>query len=197
MKAHYFVGIAGGSGSGKSTLAVALAKKYPDKIAIVHLDDYETPKSAIPMLDGFLNREHPDAIDFDTLHQDLHALRNGQAITVRTKSELYNPNYTLERNNKIEYLIEPKPIIIVEGYLVFHDHRIRDLMNVKIYLDMPIEASLKRRTKFKDETYFQKVLIPMHYQYIEPTKQYADLVINVAHSDIDTIVQQVIPRLPV
>lgn len=196
MNAPFFVGIAGGSGSGKSTLAVALAKQYPDRIAIVHLDDYETPKSSIPMLDGFLNREHPDAIDFDALHRDLHALRNGEVITVRTKSELYNPDYTLERNNKIEYIIEPKPIIIVEGYLVFHDHRIRDFMNLKLYLDMPIEESLQRRTKFKDEAYFKTVLIPMHHQYIEPTKQYADLVIDVAHLDLNTIVQKVTSLLP-
>ncbi len=131
MQKTHCIGIAGGSGSGKSTLAVALAKKYPEQIAVLHLDDYGAKKENIPMLNGFLNREHPDAIRFDDLHRDLHALQNGHAITVRTKSELYNPGYTLEDDNKIEYTIEPKHIIIVEGYLVFHDTRIRDLMDKK------------------------------------------------------------------
>lgn len=185
MQKTHCIGIAGGSGSGKSTLAVALAKKYPDQIAILHLDDYGAKKEHIPMLNGFLNREHPDAIRFDDLHRDLHALQSGRAITVRTKSELYNPSYTLEEDNKIEYTIEPKHIIIVEGYLVFHDARIRDLMDKKIYLDMPIEESLQRRTKFRDEEYFKKVLVPMHHQYIEPTKQYADVVIDVSTMNID------------
>ncbi len=180
----HFIGIAGGSGSGKSTLAVAFAKKYPDTVAIVHIDDYPSPKEATPTFHGFLNREHPDAIRFDDLYADLCALRDGKSITVHTKSELYNPDYTLEKNNKIDYVIQPKPIIIVEGYLALCDERIRKLMDLKIYLDMPIEESLKRRTKFKDEAYFKEVLIPMHKKYIEPTQQYADYVIDTSTTSI-------------
>lgn len=195
----YFIGIAGGSGSGKSTLAVALAKKYPDVITIVHLDDYGSKKENIPVLNGFLNREHPDAIRFDDLYHDLQTLQNGKAIMVHTKSELYNPDYLLEENNTIQYTIEPKPIIIVEGYLVFHDARIREMMDKKIYLDMPIEESLKRRTKFFDKKYFETVLIPMHHQYIEPTKRHADTVIDVSKMnlvDIMKVVEQdIIPFL--
>ena len=104
------IGIAGGSGVGKSTLAIGLAKKYPDKIALLHVDDYFKSAEDAPRQGDLVNWDHPDAIRFDDLCHDIVSLMHDKPVTVMTKSELYNPDYKLELRNKIEYTIQPKPI---------------------------------------------------------------------------------------
>ncbi len=181
------VGIAGGSGSGKTTLAIGLHKKYPNKIALMHLDDYFVEPEDAPIVNGMINWDDPATIRFDDLYRDIVSLMHGKAVTVMTKSELYNPGYDPIRRNKIPHTIEPTSVILVEGYLTFHDMHVRELMARKIYLDIPIEESLKRRTKDGDKEYVQKILIPMHKQYIEPTKKYADFVVDAARLGIDEV----------
>lgn len=181
------VGIAGGSGSGKTTLAIGLYKKYPDKIALMHLDDYFVEPEDAPIVNGTINWDDPATIRFDDLYRDIVSLMHGKAVTVMTKSELYNPEYDPNLRNKIPHTIEPTSVILVEGYLTFHDMHVRELMARKIYLDIPIEESLKRRTKDGDKEYVQKILIPMHEQYIEPTKKYADFVVDAARLGIDEV----------
>src|SRR3989344_2976543 len=181
------VGIAGGSGSGKTTLAIGLYTKYPDKIALVHLDDYFKKPEEIPMAGDVPNWDDPAAIRFDDLYRDIVSLMHGKPITVLTKSELYNPGYDPKLENKISYVIEPKPVILVEGYLTFHDMHVREIFARKIYLDIPIRDALKRRTKPGSEEYYQNVLIPMHEAYIEPTRQYADLVIDASRLGIQEV----------
>lgn len=179
------VGIAGGSGSGKTTLAIGLYKKYPKKISLLHLDDYFKELEEVPTVDGMLNWDDPRVIRFDDLYKDIVSLMHNQAVTIMTKSELYNPGYDQKLGNKIPYTVEPRPVILVEGYLAFYDMHIREIMARKIYLDISIEESLRRRTKPGDENYYDKILIPMHKQFIEPTKQYADLIINTAKSSVE------------
>lgn len=173
------IGISGGSGSGKSTVAISLCKKYPDVYTLLQIDDYFKKEEFVPSMHGKLNWDHPDAIDLDKLHQDLQTLLKGEPITIRTKSELYNPDYRKELHNKIYYTIAPKKVILVEGFLAFYDERIRNLFSKKIYLDIPLGKSLKRRTKFVDGDYYQSILTPMFEQYVLPTKEFADKVINV------------------
>lgn len=179
------VGIAGGSGAGKSTLCVNLCRKYPEKFCIMHLDDYFKKEEYVPMLDGFKNYDHPDALRFDDFLSDLSKLKSGEAIKLRSRGQLYNPEYGKSVKNKIEVEILPKPIILAEGYLVLYDERIRNLMDSKIFLDLPIEESLKRRvTAGKgtyDGEYYLKVLIPMHKEYVEPTRLFADKSIDVSN----------------
>lgn len=184
------IGIAGGSGSGKSTVAVSLCRSYPERFALLHVDDYFKKKEAAPILGTYKNWDHPDALRLDDLYSDLKNLKEGKAIRVHTKSELYNPGYEHALKNKIEQLIEPRPVIILEGYLALHDPRVRDLLDLKIYLDMSIEASLKRRSLNKfaaDDEYFTKVLLPMHQQFVEPTKNYADMVLDASKLDADEV----------
>lgn len=190
MNKVLMIGIAGGSGSGKSTVAIRLCKKYPEKVAVVHVDDYFKRKQEVPLLEGFTNWDHPDAVNFERIFKDLILLKNGQSVTILTKSELYNPDYRQSLNNKIEYCIEPKPIIILEGYLALWDKEVRDLLDHKVYLDIPIEESVMRRSANKfllDQEYFLKVLLPMHRAYVEQTKKYADMVIDVTHKDADEV----------
>ncbi len=173
-----FIGIAGGSGSGKSTLCFGLWDKYPDKIAIVHLDDYFRKREEFPLMGGMPNADHPNVIRFDDFLKDLETLRAGQAIKVKTKSERLNPRY--KEIGKIEVEIQPKPIILAEGYLALWDKRVRNLFATSLFLDMPHEARYARRAHFKDSEYEKKVLIPMHGEHVEPTKQYAKHIIDVA-----------------
>jgi uridine kinase len=177
------IGIAGGSGSGKSTLCVSLCKNHPDECALLHVDDYFKKSEEAPDFNGFKNWDHPDSLRFDDIYKDLLSLQEGKEVKIRTKSEFYNPEFQHELKNKKEVVIKPKPIIILDGYLAFYNSQLRELMDLKIYLEIPIQESIKRRSfnKFAPgEEYFEKVLFPMHAKFVEPTKEYADLIIDVS-----------------
>ena len=188
------IGIAGGGGSGKSTLAVNLCKKYPNLFSILHLDDYFRKIEEVPLFRDLPNFDHPEALKFEELYQDARKLITGNLITIRTRGELYNPEYNNTHKNKIEYTISPTPLLIIEGYLALHNKKIRDLMDIKLYLDIPIEKTLERRTKFgnvfEGRDYFKEVLIPMHRQFVEPTREYADLIIDVENIDSEEVLDQ-------
>jgi uridine kinase len=192
------VGVSGGSGSGKSTLGIALYKKYPNTFALIHIDDYFKSRKNAPILYGFANWDDPASVRFDDLYKDLIALKSGQTITIFTKSELYNPNYNPTFGNKIEYTIQPRSIIVLEGHLALSDQRIRDLMDLKIFLDISIEESIKRqsgnRFNFGKE-YLDKVLIPMHKQFIEPTKKYADIILEISNKSAQEVISEIEPKI--
>ena len=176
--------IAGGSGSGKSTLAVNLYKAHSEAFALVQMDDYyKTAGDAPKLSDGTPNWDTPEALRFDDLVVDVERLLNGTQITIFTKSELHNPGYRAALKNKTECMIEPRPIIILEGYLCLYEERLRTLADLSIYLDMPIEESVHRRSSNKFDAsrdYLESILIPVHRQFVEPTRQFADEIIEVA-----------------
>ena len=124
----------------------------------------------------------PGGVKFDALYEDLTALKNNRAIKIKTKSALYNPEYSEKLKNWTEHTIEPRPIIVLEGYLIFQDERVRDLIDLKVYLDIPIEKSIKRRSTtdklLVTKDYFDQVLLPMHTLFVETTKKYADVVVD-------------------
>ncbi|NOR85153.1 hypothetical protein GQ473_03470 [archaeon] len=186
---HFVIGVAGGSGCGKSTLSYDLKAKYPDLIEVVHFDDYQKEEVDVPFLDGIRNWDHPDAINFKQLHHDLTQLMNDKQVTVMTKSSILNPTY--EEKGRIKHTLEPKKIIIVEGYLTFYDKKIKDLFDLTIFLDCPISESMKRRDKIicgdDYDGYNTKILIPMHAKYVEPTKKLADMTIDVVKNDKDDV----------
>ena len=177
---HFLIGIAGGSGCGKSTLSYGLRDKYPDLIEVVHFDDYQKEEMDVPFFEGMRNWDHPDAINFEQLFSDLVQLKNNKEVAIMTKSSILNPAY--EEKGRIKHILRPKKIIIVEGYMSFYDRKIRDLFDFKIFLDIPISESMKRRDKitYNDESeYNNKILIPMHIKYVEPIKKTVDLSIDV------------------
>ncbi len=171
------IAIAGGSGSGKSTLAYGLQELFPTLIEVVHFDDYQKNKDQVSEFEGMKNWDHPDAIDFEKLVLDLSSLKAGKDVTVMTKSAKYNPDY--EQKGRIAHIIRSKPIIIVEGYMALTNPQARHLYDYMIFLDLAFESRMKRRTKFINPQYTQKILLPMHQQYVEPTKKLANLVLNV------------------
>lgn len=182
--------IAGGTGSGKSTLAIALHRRHPELVTVLHLDDYFRRSADVARVDGFINWEHPDSVDFDRLAQDLAALARGTSVTVRTRSELYNPDFDRAKRNFVMQQIDPAPVIVLEGYLSLHDARIRALMDYGIYLDMPVAKSSLRRAPDKDplpDTYVHKLLIPQHEEFVVATKQYANRILEVSGMTRDDV----------
>ncbi len=184
-----YIGISGGSGAGKSTLATALLDAYPDHIGLIQLDDYFKPTIDVPVFAGVANWDHPDALYIDRLVQDLRMLAEGKSVIIQTKNERLNPDYK-KTDKRIPVEFMPKPIMLVEGYLVLYDKRVRDLLHTSIWLDLSQETRWQRRVHFKNDEYLQNVLIPMHERYAEPTKAFAEHVIDVTERTKDDVFEQ-------
>lgn len=190
--------IAGGSGSGKSTVAISLKQTYPERVALVHLDDYYKMVEDVPVRHGLPDWESPESLRFEDLYTDIVSLMNGSQITVRTKSELYNPAYRPTLKNKISQTIVSAPCIILEGYLSLYDARLRAFADDSWFLDMPIELSYLRRGLNKvtvDDEYRDHVLIPGYYEYVVPTRQYAKHVLDVSSLSQEDVLQTITLRL--
>ena len=164
------IGIAGGTGSGKTTVVKKIVEALPPHhVAVVPLDSYS------------LNFAHPDAFDWTLLIKHINALRNGEAVN--------QPTYSYLLCNRLPETIrvEPKPVIIVEGIMTLLNKKLRDMMDLKIFVDCDSDERLIRniqrdtidrgRTVSMVVDRYLEVLKPMHEQFIEPTKRYADLII--------------------
>jgi len=174
-----FIGIAGGTGAGKSTLCIALAEKYPERIGLIQLDDYFKPSAEVPKLQGHDNWDHPDALYLNKLLKDLTELSEGKPVIINTKNEKLNPEYE-KTDKRIPVEFKPKPIMLIEGYLVLYNKEIRKLLTTSVWLDVDHQTRWARRVHFKNSEYEEKVLLPMHKEFAEPTKQYAVHVIDVS-----------------
>jgi len=181
--APLLIGIAGGTGSGKTTVARALADGLPpDSVALVDHDSYYRDRSDLSFEErSSLNFDHPDALDNDLLIQHLERLRAGEPVQV----PIYDFKVHGRRRETRE--VHPKPVIIVEGILVFVDERIRRLLDIKLFVDTDADLRVFRRIR-RDleqrgrsfasirEQYYATVR-PMHLQFVEPSKRWADLII--------------------
>ncbi len=177
------VGIAGGTGSGKSTFTNRLKKEFTDHVTVLYHDDYYRRHDSIPLEDRKkLNYDHPDALETDLLISHIHALKAGNPVSC--------PVYDFSLHNRTERVktVTPAPIILVEGILVLQDERLRELCDIKIYVDSDADERILRRAlrDVKDrgrsledvtEQYLTTVK-QMHYLYVEPTKALADIIIN-------------------
>jgi uridine kinase len=183
MKAPMLIGIAGGTGSGKSTFAEGLKALFPNDITIISYDNYYKPQDHITFEERVkTNYDCPDALDTDLLVKHLRRLYDGNGIDM--------PNYDFRvHTRKTEYTrIEPTAVILVDGIMTFHDERLREMFDVKIYADADADERILRRLR-RDVTergrdidgvisqYVSTVKV-MHGIYVEPTKKYADIVIN-------------------
>ena len=178
------IGIAGGSGAGKSTVSYALVDVHPDIFEVINLDDYHKlgTEPNLPMLDGVINWDHPDIINWQGLLSDVRKLGTGQAVTIDVWAHRSNTNYAKTRT-RIPRTIYPKPVLIIEGYLALYHPQLRKLFSQSYYLELDAKIRQTRRDKnqiINDPEYEQKVLLPMHHKYVEPTKRYANQIINVS-----------------
>lgn len=201
-KPPFILGLAGGSGSGKSTIAYALRDRHPDVISVLRFDDYQVEdEERVPMYEGFRNWDYPACIEFKKLVADLAALKNGQAITVCTWGSRENPGYIKTRQRK-EIVIQPTPVILVEGYLVLYDPGVRSLLDLSIYLEATDAERAKRRNKdavmqdAASKGYNERVLVSMHEKYVASTKSHADKVLNTSELGLEEAVGEVEGLLP-
>jgi uridine kinase len=177
------IGIAGGSGSGKTTLAhLVLERVGPERIAYLPHDAYYKDLSALPTNQRVtINFDHPDSLDTALLIQHIKQLREGQPVDL----PLYDFK-THTRTDKTER-IEPKPVIMVEGILIFGDAELRKLLDVKIFVDTDSDIRFIRRlerdiaergrtTEMVVRQYLSTVR-PMHLEFVEPSKRYADVIV--------------------
>lgn len=174
------IGICGASSSGKSTLALELRERWPERVAVVHFDDFQKPNETIENeLGSVSNWDDPRVTDFDEAYAKLAQLKNGQPITVQVKNEFDNPDFIRNVFVRFSKTIQPRPLIIVEGHYTLYSPDIRSLFDVAIFLDNDLLESTKRRTKGTDTTYNETYLLPMFRKHIAPTAEFADMVIDV------------------
>ena len=177
------IGIAGGTGSGKSTFTNRLKDEFKDDVAVLYHDNYYRDQSHITFEERVkTNYDHPDSIETDLLIEHLVQLKEGKSI----ECPVYD--YSLHNRSSEVTTVEPKKVILLEGILVLADERLRDLIDIKVYVEADADERILRRAmrdireRGRDiegivEQYLTTVK-PMHYLYVEPTRSTADIVIN-------------------
>jgi uridine kinase len=198
----FIIGIAGGTGCGKTTVVRKIVESLPSgQVMVIPQDSYYKDSSHIPMEQRQeINFDHPSSLEFSLLVEHIRCLKMGETIR--------QPIYSyLTCTRSIETIIvEPKKVVIVEGILILTHEPLRDLMDIKIYVDADADDRLSRvifrditergRTVVKVLERYEKTVKPMHLQFIEPTKRYADIIIpqggnnQVAINVMKTIIEQ-------
>ena len=177
------IGIAGGTGSGKTSIANKIMQTFKDKsVLLIQQDSYYLDQSHITFEERLqTNYDHPKAFDNDLLMKQISQLKQYEAIEV--------PVYDYSRHTRSEKTIhlEPKEVIILEGILVLEDEKLCDLMDIKIYVDTDADIRILRRMVRDIEErgrtiesvidQYLSVVRPMHNQFVEPSKRYADVII--------------------
>jgi uridine kinase len=179
----YVIGIAGGTGSGKTTLARALTSSIPPEyVTTLEHDHYYRDRSDLPPEERTrLNYDHPESLETSLLVEHLRALKAGQSVEL--------PRYDFVTHSRLadRVTVQPTPIIVVEGILVFVDEALRAQMDVKLFVDTDADIRVMRRIRrdleqrgrtFQSvrEQYYRTVR-PMHLAFVEPSKRWADLII--------------------
>ena len=176
------IGIAGGTGSGKSTLADNIRKEFANNITMLSHDDYYKSNSHLSFDERKkLNYDHPDAFDTDLLIEHLNKLKKGEVI--------YRPNYSFVTHLREEQTVEvvPKKVILLDGILIFENKELRDMMDIKIFVDTDADIRFIRRlvrdvsdrgrTLESVIEQYTTTVKPMHEQFVEPSKKYADIIV--------------------
>ncbi|WP_237187923.1 uridine kinase [Rothia nasimurium] len=176
------IGIAGGTGSGKTTLTNTLIERFDGKVGVIYHDNYYKRNDHLTYEEReLLNYDAPEAFDNDLLITQLKALIAGQTIET--------PVYDFSAHNRSDdtLIVEPQPIIILEGILIFVEPEIRDLCDIKIFVDTDADVRILRRLR-RDviergrtiesvEAQYLTTVKPMHELHVEPSKKHADIII--------------------
>ncbi|MCU4177532.1 uridine kinase [Carboxylicivirga sp. N1Y90] len=177
------IGIAGGTGSGKTTVVKKIIERLPKgEVAVIPQDSYYKDNVHIPLEERQkINFDHPDAIEFDLLIEHLKQLKENSTI----EQPIYSYLSCTRSDETITVL--PRDVVIVEGILILGNKKLRDLMDLKVFVDADADDRLARviqrdiaergRTVEKVLARYDDTVKPMHLQFIEPTKRYADLIV--------------------
>jgi uridine kinase len=177
------IGIAGGSGSGKTTVAQEILQRVgPDRIAFLQHDSYYKDLSGLPPTQrAEVNFDHPNSLETDLLIEHIAALRDGNAVEV--------PIYDFSTHSRTSrtFTVQPRRVILVEGILIFTEAALRGMFDVKIFVDTDSDLRLIRRlerdiaergrTVASVIRQYQSTVRPMHLEFVEPSKRYADVII--------------------
>lgn len=182
MKKPIVVGIAGGTGSGKSTITSSLKEKLKDTVVVIEQDSYYKDQSSLPFEERIkTNYDHPFAFDNDLLVEHV--------LSLKAQKSIEKPIYDFETHNrkKETILVEPCDVIIVEGILILYEEAVRDLLDIKIFVDTDSDVriirrilrDIKERGRTLDSVIMQylNTVRPSHLQFIEPSKRYADIIV--------------------
>ena len=176
------IGVAGGTGSGKTTLTRRLKERFGDDMTVISYDNYYKAHDELTREErSRLNYDHPDAFDSDILAEHLRALRAGETVAC----PVYD--FSIYNRSKETLLIAPTGVIVVEGILIFADSKLRDLMDVKIFVDTDADVRILRRilrdVRHRDRSLesviaqYLTTVKPMHEQFVEPSKRFADVIV--------------------
>ena len=189
MRKPVFIGIAGGTGSGKSTFTNRLKEAFGDRVSVVYYDNYYRCRDDLPFEERKkINYDHPDAFETDLLIKHIRALKDGQEV----ECPVYD--YTVHNRSGKTILIRPADVILVEGIMVLQNEELRNLLDIKVYVEADADERILRRVirdvkeRGRDIEGIAKQYLttvkPMHYLYVEPTRAMADIVINSGLNDV-------------
>ena len=179
----YIIGIAGGTASGKTTVVKEIVNSLPNgEVVVIPQDSYYKDSSHVPVEERqYINFDHPDAFDWDLLVEQITMLRQGKAIDQPTYS------YITSTRQPETVHIEPSKVIIIEGIMALVSPQLRELMDLKIFVDAADDDRLMRlirrdivergRTAEMVLSRYERIVKAMHEEFIEPTKKYADIII--------------------
>ena len=178
----YVVGVAGGSASGKTTIVEQVQKYFGDQIEVIGHDSYYLPHNSMSYEERTrLNYDHPSSFDTQRLYEDVVKLKNGETI----QRPVYDS--TIHNRSLETVTVTPQPIILLEGILVLENEALRNLMDLKVFVDTDADERIMRRIS-RDTlergrsiesviTQYRDTVKPMHDKYVEPTKYTADIII--------------------
>ena len=183
------IGIAGGTGSGKSTFTNRIKDRFGDDVTVIYHDNYYRRRDDMTYEERTkVNYDHPSALETELLIEHLKLLREGKSI----ECPIYD--FTQHNRSNNSYTIHPSKIFLIEGILIFSDEQLRDLFDIKIFVEADADERILRRVvrdvkeRGRDienimEQYLTTVK-PMHALYVEPTKTTADIIINSGMNDV-------------
>ncbi|MEG2421618.1 MAG: uridine kinase [Oscillospiraceae bacterium] len=193
------LGIAGGTGSGKTTLTHRLKDRFGGDVSVVNHDNYYKAHNDMPFPERTRqNYDHPDAFDTDLMIAHLEQLKRGETVDCPTY------DYTVHNRAAATIQVRPTKVIIVEGILIFENKALRDLMDIKIFVDTDADTRILRRILRDVQergrslssvvTQYLTTVKPMHEQFVQPSRQYADIVVLEGGKNLvalDMIIQRV------
>lgn len=182
-RAPLVIGIAGGSGSGKTTVAQSILQRVgPDRIAFIQHDAYYKDLSGLPPVQrAEVNFDHPNSLETSLLIRHVETLRSGQPVEI--------PIYDFSTHSRTDksFIVKPRGVILVEGILIFVEAELRGLFDVKIFVDTDsdlrfirrLERDISERGRTVESVVhqYQATVRPMHLEFVEPSKRYADVII--------------------